>query len=65
MKNINQAYYSFSDLEEMTNTLTKLNIPYEVTGSDDFLAIGTVIAEVTDEQWVEIIETIKKDYYGY
>ena len=65
MKNINQTYYLFSDLEEMTNTLTKLNIPYEVIDSDDFLAIGTVIAEVTDEQWVEIIETIKKDYYGY
>jgi hypothetical protein len=65
MKNINQTYYSFSDLEEMTNTLTKLNIPYEVTDSDDFLAIGTVIAEVTEEQYTDVIETIKKDYYGY
>lgn len=59
MKTYSENYFLQSDLDNIINALTQLNISYELTDGDEFLSIGKVTFEYTEEQQKAITNLLK------
>jgi len=59
MKTYSENFFLQSDLDNIINVLTQLNIDYELTEGDEFLSIGKVTFEYTEEQKKAIIDLLK------
>lgn len=59
MKTYSENYFLQSDLDNIINALTQLNIDYKLTDGDEFLSIGKVTFEYTEEQQKAITDLLK------
>lgn len=59
MKTYSENYFLQSDLDNIISALTQLNIDYELTDGDEFLSIGKVTFEYTEEQQKAITDLLK------
>ena len=59
MKTYSENYFLQSDLDNIISALTQLNIDYELTDGDEFLSIGKITFEYTEEQQKAITDLLK------